>query len=167
MGMGYYGLDKASPGIWEEVLAQYRGILAELTGHRDDAAAGDIGHVCLLLELLVAKIEFRRDLLAAYQARDRAALARLAGAGVDHVLAAFTAFGDSFRRRWFLFYKSYGLELFQIRMGAQLERFRETSRRVRELLDGQVDAIDELDYDGGAVFTPVTFLASATGCFFV
>ena len=167
MGMGYYGMDKAASGIWEEVLAHYRGILAELAGHRDDAAAGDIGHACLLLELLIAKIEFRRDLLAAYQARDRAALTRLAGAGIDHVVAALTAFGDSFRRQWFRSYKSYGLELFQIRLGAQLERFRETSRRLRELLDGKVAAIDELDYDGGAVFTPVTFLASATGCFFV
>ncbi|HPY89564.1 MAG TPA: family 20 glycosylhydrolase [Lentisphaeria bacterium] len=167
MGMGYYGLDKASPGIWEEVLTHYRGILAEIDDHRDDNAAGDIGHACLLLELLIAKIEFRRNLLAAYQSRDREALSHLASGGVDNVITRFCAFGDSFRRRWFLSYKSYGLELFQIRMGAQIERFRETSRRIEELLAGKVEAIDELDYDGGAIFTPTTFLASATGCFFV
>ena len=83
------------------------------------------------------------------------------------MITRFCAFGDSFRRRWFLSYKSYGLELFQIRMGAQIERFREASRRIEELLAGKVEAIDELDYDGGAIFTPTTFLASATGCFFV
>ncbi|MGI5922890.1 MAG: family 20 glycosylhydrolase [Lentisphaeria bacterium] len=167
MGMGYYGLDKANPGVWEEVLTHYRGILAKLADHRDDDAAGDIGHACLLLELLSAKIVFRRDLLAAYRNRDQTALAWLADEGVNEVIMRFQAFGDSFRRRWFQSCKSYGLELFQIRMGAQMERYRETSRRIGELLDGKAEAIDELDYDGGAIFTPFKFLASATGCFFV
>lgn len=167
MGMGYYGLDKANPGIWEQVVQDYRKILAKLTDYRQDKAAGDIGNACLLLELLIAKIEFRRDLLAAYRQRDRLKLQNLATAGIDHVMEKLASFSDSFRERWFEFYKSYGLELFQIRMGAQQQRFLETKRRLQELLDGKVEAIDELDYDGGAVFTPVTFLASATGCFFV
>ena len=52
---------------------------------------------------------------------------------------------DSWRAGWLACHKPFGLEVLQIRLGGQLERYRELTRRLEEYLGGTVATIPELD----------------------
>ena len=82
--------------------------------------------------------------MAAYDARDRAALIRVR----DAALALAPRFQElmlSWRRGWMRRNKPQGFEPIQIRMAQQETRHRELALRLDEMLSGTATGIPELD----------------------
>ena len=74
----------------------------------------------------------------------------------------------AFREQWLRSFKSFGIELMQIRLGGLVERCHELERTLEELTSGAIDAIPELEVTGETIgFLPFTYHEVATGCFFV
>lgn len=146
MGIVWHEYQALYSRVWEEYAEHLAGVLAALTPHRlNDRQAGDIGHAWNSAQVLWRKVTFRLELVEAYRRRDRVALEALRGAKTDAVISALDALNDSFRRQWFRCYKSYGLEVMQIKLAGLKERYRETARRLDDLLNDRTDAIPELD----------------------
>ena len=94
--------------------------------------------------VLAAKLELRLQLEAAWRAKDRDALRRVADEAVPAAVAAVERYRDELRRDWFRHYRPQGLESMQIRLAGVIERCRETARRIEEYLAGGLP-LAELD----------------------
>jgi len=117
----------------------------KLASHRNDTRAGHINHAWNICQALIKKLEFRTALLDAYRRNDCGALNKLSKNGVPDVIEAINRLNDSFRAQWFRSYKSYGLEVMQIKLAGLCERYQETGRRIDEYLAGQTSSIPELE----------------------
>ena len=113
-------------------------------------------------------MELRLQLLEAYKKRDRQTLEAIRGAKIDAVISALDGLNDSFRRQWLRSYKYYGLEVMQIKLAGLKERYRETSRRIEELLTGKIDSIPELEVEPAALgSTDPRYRMAVTGSWFI
>ena len=75
---------------------------------------------------------------------------------------------EAFRRQWLRSFKSFGLELMQIRLGGLKERYRELARVMLDYVRGESDSIPELEVKhqpNGTI--PATYHGVATGGFFI
>ena len=131
--------------VWRNALETYRVLRDRAEAHREDRAAGIVNHAWNILNVLAKKVELRLVLLNAYGRRDFSTLGVVAEKYVPEVIDALEGLNDSFRDQWFRGYKSYGLEIMQIRLAGLRERYTELARRIGELLDGRIDRIDELE----------------------
>jgi len=149
--------------------AHYGEVAAALQGREHDTLAGDLGHAALVAQFLAAKTDLAARLFAAYDARDRAALAALRP-DVSVIAALTDELAASFRRRWLACCQPFGLEVIQIRFAGQAARYRELAQRLAELLAGDIASIPELDEAARGVFLPARslsyrFLASGARVF--
>ncbi len=124
--------------------ADYRAIAESLAGHAGDTAAGNLRHAAILADLLARKTELAETLIAAYAADDLAALAALRPR-IDELRTALGAFLESLRAVWMAHNKPFGFEVQQIRLSGQIARYGELDRRLRELQQGDVETIPELE----------------------
>lgn len=131
--------------VWDVAIRKLRQVAGSISPHRDDAKAGHINHAWNICNTLIRKLEFRTALLKAYHENDRAALLRLEGKDISDVIEAIQMLNESFRIQWTRSYKSYGLEVMQIRLAGLCERYCETGRRISEYLDGKTASIHELE----------------------
>ncbi|OGV47182.1 MAG: hypothetical protein A2017_02460 [Lentisphaerae bacterium GWF2_44_16] len=145
MGIIYHEYLFFDKNVWENTLASLRGTAEKLFSHRDDKNAGHINHAWNICDTLIKKLELRLRLLKAYTENDRAALLELKEKYIPDVINAIQSLNDSFREQWMRSYKSYGLEIMQIRLAGLCERYRETGRRIQEYLDGKTSSIHELE----------------------
>ena len=146
MGIVWHEYRAFKSTVWEEYLESLKQIMNELNPHRShDWNAGHIDHAWHCANTLKYKIEFRMQLCKAYNNRNLAELKTLSEAKTDAVLAAIDGLCQSFRRQWVRSYKYDGLEIMQIKLGGLKERYRETSRRIQELLAGKINSIPELE----------------------
>ncbi|MFA6815005.1 MAG: family 20 glycosylhydrolase [Lentisphaeria bacterium] len=129
----------------EKAIHLYESICEELADQRNDNAAGDINHAWLYADFLRQKVAFRRDLLQAYKAKDKATLNILAEETLPVMMIALTAVSDSIRKMWLRYYKPFGLEVLQTRQGGQLLRLQEAQTRLREYDKGIINSIPELE----------------------
>jgi hypothetical protein len=86
----------------------------------------------------------RAQLVAAYDARDRAALAGVREAALT-LAPDFDLLAASWREGWMRRNKPQGFEVIQLRLAQQAARHRELALRIEELLRGVVASIPELD----------------------
>lgn len=144
LGMHFLGAAARHPGHWERAAEHYRGLAERLEPYREVTEPVDLGHARAMAILLAEKIAFRLRLERAYQDRDRAELGELVetAAGLVELTDQLMT---TFRRQWLRRNKPLGLEVIEARLGAVRARFAEAGRRLQELLDGQTDAIPELD----------------------
>ena len=98
------------------------------------------------LRLLVMKLKLRRELVDAYKRDDREALMNVADIGVRECMKASIAYRRSFSKDWNQTSKPFGVEAMEARIGALTTRFEVLAERIAEYLDGDIDAIPELDY---------------------
>ena len=129
----------------EKAVELYDSICGELAGQRNDNAAADINHAWLYADFLRLKVAFRRDLLNAYGAGDKAAMKRLADDVLPQMICACEAVTASIRKMWHRYFKPFGLEVLQIRQGGQLLRLKEAQCRINEYIAGTIDSIPELE----------------------
>lgn len=144
-GIGWAEYRSADPDCWPLVLEKLRAMRALIAPAAGSADAGDIAYARSICNLLVKKLEFRNTLVTAYAKKDRAELLRLAQSEIPLILAAVDELQKTFRRQWLRRNKPFGMEVIQIRLGAQTVRYNETARRLQELLDGKIDSIPELE----------------------
>ena len=125
-------------------LRRIAGEVAELPEYPGGARRAFAQAVCRVLS---AKLELRLGLEAAWRAKDREALRRIAEEAVPETIAALEHYCDELRADWFRWYRPQGLECMQIRLAGVIERCRETARRIGEYLaDGTPLAeLDEPD----------------------
>jgi len=153
---------------WERVLKQYRALRELAERHRDDNRAGQVNHAWNVLNVLVRKIEIRMILMRNYAKRDFDNLEMLCEREIPEMLDALEGLNDSFRAQWFRSYKSYGLEVMQIRLAGLRERYLELARRIDELLDGERDRIEELEIPLETIYQPeYRYRMLATGGWFI
>jgi hexosaminidase len=138
------GLPPATNPPWAEMRDHFARLAAELTGLGGDVAAGDLNHARLLAETLARKMTLRAQLVAAYDARDRAALAVVREAALT-LAPDFDLLAASWREGWMRRNKPQGFEVIQLRLAQQAARHRELALRIEELLSGAVASIPELD----------------------
>ena len=98
-----------------------------------------------LAEALARKAGVQRALRGAWQQKDRQTLARLCRQDLPALCGAVEAFADAFRRCWLAGNKAPGLDVFDLRVGGQLERIRAARRRLESWLEGGTDTLEELD----------------------
>ncbi len=98
-----------------------------------------------LADALAAKAEVQRALRTAWGRKDRAALERLCRESLSALRAAEETFAEAFRAYWLANNKAPGLDIFDLRIGGQLERVCAARRRLESWLRGETDTIEELD----------------------
>lgn len=145
LGIGWQGYRFAGPDFWPGVQTRLAQLFAQLEPLRADRAVADMDYACCLCEVLIKKIAFRERLVKAYAAKDRQALAHLCSQEIPAIQQGLDVLREAFRRQWLRRNKPFGMEVTQIRLGAQQTRFQEAGRRIRDWLDGRVDRIDELE----------------------
>ncbi|MBO4647943.1 MAG: family 20 glycosylhydrolase [Lentisphaeria bacterium] len=168
MGIARREFPAYKPELAETLLAGYRKIM-ELTGpHRADTAAGHLNFAWNLANVLVLKLELRKMLEHAYAKHDFNTLETIAERYVPDLIDAIDGLLEAFRVQWKRSFKSFGLELMQIRLGGLSERYRELARVLEEFVEGEIDSIPELEVDlPTREGIPGTYHEVATGNFFI
>lgn len=145
MGIVWNELPALKDELPDTLVCGFRKIMDMIKGHREEKAAGHLNHAWNLANVLALKLELRKRLLNAYEKRDFSALSVIAERHIPDVIAAIEELNDSFREQWLRNFKSYGLELMQIRLAGVAERYRELARVIGELLDSSITSIPELE----------------------
>lgn len=143
-GINWNDNDNLATGWVETAIEKYRRILLGIEPESDSSIPDEINHGVLLLEVIIKKLEFRRRLLEAYHAGDRAALANVKTA-TPEMCAILKQLLLSFRKRWMLRNKPFGFEVIQLRLNSAIGRYEEIAMRLDELLSGKISNIPELD----------------------
>jgi len=147
MGIIWHEYSKIDSQVWEKSLANYKSLLAKAQKNRHDRQAGIIDHAYNILNTLIKKIELRMTLQKAYKDRDLSKLSHLQTKSIPEMINAIEQLNDSFRDMWFRGYKSYGLEIMQIKLAGLCERYRELGRLLDEFLNGKIQSIHELEIE--------------------
>ncbi len=98
-----------------------------------------------LCDVLSTKAELGLQLKEAYDAGDRAELKRIIDEVIPVTIDKLIVFHRTFRKQWYTENKALGFEVQDIRLGGLRARLEETVIRMQEYLDGEVDAIEELE----------------------
>lgn len=177
MGILWHEYSSIIPDYWEKAIAHYKELKKDLEKYIDEnpgeeeknSCAGMITHAWMLADVILRKMELRRQLLASYAKRDFETLAALAERNIPELLDALEGLQETFRKEWMRSYKSWGFEVVGIKVAGVAERMRETARRIEELLDGSVDKIEELEVipGGGGYIWENRYRMIATGAWFI
>lgn len=130
----------------EQAADHFAACAARLGSLADEAGEWDglLRAEAALCRLLARKAPLGRRLRAAWQAKDRAALAGLA-AEIPEILELAEAFRQAYHAQWLAENKPFGLEAFDIRLGGVCARLRTAADRLESWLNGRCDTIPELD----------------------
>jgi hypothetical protein len=99
-----------------------------------------------LYRLLAEKLEFSKDLIFAYKAKDMAALKKIASETIPGVIATHDKFAELCREDWLKNCKPFGFEVIQLRNAGVRARYEETARLINSLIAGEISSIAELDH---------------------
>ncbi len=140
------GLADAHVKMIPEVAAYYKALSAKLAKPSADlgefAPAYDL--ICRLSELLENKADFGVRLKAAYDTKDKAALAALAKE-CDLIIEKLRALSAAHQKAWMTYHKPFGWEIHDLRYGTLIARFETTKERLSAYLDGSLASIGELE----------------------
>ena len=177
MGIMWHEYTSIMPDYWEKAIAHYKELKKDLEEYMDehpgeeeqDSCGGMISHAWMLCDVLLKKMELRRQLLASYEKRDFETLEVLIDRNIPELLDALDGLLETFRKEWMRSYKSWGFEVVGIKVAGVAERIRETSRRIEELLDGRADRIEELEVvpGGRGCISETRYRMIATGAWFI
>ncbi|MFA7516294.1 MAG: family 20 glycosylhydrolase [Candidatus Ratteibacteria bacterium] len=129
--------------IWKKVLQKYSEAKIELQSHASDTM-GNIKHALILLELLEEKITLKLLIDEAYLKKDITGMEKTR-ALIPNIIELLDQLLLSFRSEWHLKHKPFGLEVIQIRLAGQKERFKELDLRLGEYVEGRICSIPELE----------------------
>ncbi|MDD3926570.1 MAG: beta-N-acetylhexosaminidase [bacterium] len=106
-----------------------------------------------LSRVLALKSGLRRKLAAAYAAGDKVRLRQIAGSDLASLRAAVDELWKCHREMWLSTYKPFGLEVLERRYGGLRTRLESLSDRLSGYLNGDLEAIPELEVKLEKVFT--------------
>lgn len=95
------------------------------------------------------------DIKKAYKDGDEAELKNLGENVIPAAIKALEDFESSFNKQWHKYYKPYGFDVQQMRIGGQLLRLKDSAERILSYANGEIDRMEELEeedleYDMGA-----------------
>lgn len=144
IGLYWLSQEAADPGHWQRILPGYQRLARRLARFRTQTEPVDMAHAALLARYLAAKIRFRVDLEEAYFDRKIGQLENVQKEALR--MARLTSqLLLSFRRQWLRRNKQAGLEVLEIRFGGLRERYGEAARLLRDLREGRISSLQELD----------------------
>jgi len=126
------------------VRKQMEAVAAKLAPHTDECQAGDINHAKLTADTLAVKLALQGRLTDAYADGDIDELIEVEK-DIPNLVRLLRALLDSHREMWLRHNRPQGLEVIQIRLAGQIERYGELTRRLGEYVRGPIDTIHELD----------------------
>lgn len=151
-------LKSKDPQVMNKILSAYKSLKNDLEAQLNDDS-GNLVHAVRIVDALIAKIEFRRELLDAYSVnQSRLGMEWIKGELVYEVIEKLEALLDSMRSQWMERNKPFGFETLQIRFCGLIGRYKEIAVRLEELLEGKIDSIPELDEEAEADFSPLTIV---------
>ncbi len=101
--------------------------------------------VSKLCDVLAIKYELGLRTRKAYEAGDKAELARLAKQEYVEVQKRIRVFAKAFQKQWFMDNKPHGFDVQDHRIGALLYRLEACRKRILDYTNGKIDRIEELD----------------------
>ncbi len=127
--------------------AHYAGLAERLAAAEDrNGAYGYVfGHLAALARVLALKAGLGLDLVAAYEARDRARLAALRDETIPEVAFRVEALRERHRRLWLRQCLPFGWEIHDLRYGALQNALDTTRLRLGDWLAGDVERLEELE----------------------
>ena len=168
MGIVWHEFPGYKPRLAETLLTGFKKIMELTDAHREDTNAGHINYAWNIANVLVLKLELRKMLEHAYAKHDFNTLETISERYIPDLIDAIDGLLEAFRVQWRRSFKSFGMELMQIRLGGLMERYRELSRVIEEFIQGETDSIPELEVEHhpkGSI--PGTYHDVATGGFFI
>ncbi len=144
LGMFLRSLHARDGRLLARIASHYHRLALRLRRWRGSNEAGDIDHARLLAGFLAHKADLSLRLQRAYRRKSIAAL-RTVRAEIPAQRRRLGQLQESFRRVWLRQCKPFGLEVLQIRLAGQAQRYTELERRIGELLQGAVADIAELE----------------------
>ena len=131
-----------------KLLPAYEKMMKEISAKVADSdpdASPELKLAGALADAVAAKILLRRELLKAYEKKNRTALKKVANELIPAAITMLDEFDVQFRADWLATAKPFGLEVIQRRNAGVRARLEETRLRIFELLDGSIDRIEEID----------------------
>ncbi len=141
-GIYFHNEQLDTPEIWERAQKHY----SELVGRLEAITERDekINHAVILAKLLAEKIGLRIKLEQAYETKNFEMMKEVL-VKVDLMIDLHNQLDASFRKLWVQRNKFVGLDTIQRRLASLARRYRELSDRIRELIEGKIDKIEELE----------------------
>ena len=134
-----------NPNAMTELYETYQKIKLDLENY-GVSKNDNLIHAVKILDLLIAKIDFRQKLIKAYSpSYSRKAIEEIINLHVPQIIKTIEQFLDSLRTQWMRRNKPFGFETLQIRFFGLIGRYKEVAQRLNELLEGKIDSISELD----------------------
>ncbi len=144
MGLAWNYYSIWNPDFDQVVIAEYQKICDGLKDKRHDDGCADLNHPYMIAEVIIKRLAFRRKMLTAYHAGDRAKIAEIAGE-IPAIISLYEELCESFRAMWIAVFKPFGFEVMQIRNAGQIARWHELQRTLLEYSSGKLSTIAELD----------------------
>lgn len=98
-----------------------------------------------LMKVLLLKAGLGQATRECYHRRDKNALKELLENRYAELLSALEKFYRHFREEWFAFYKPFGWEVQDIRLGGLIARVRTCADRLGEFIRGEKEVLEELE----------------------
>jgi hypothetical protein len=154
LGIYYHNQILKSAGFWDEREVVFRNALSGLNKYSREEDAGSIFHIMLIMKFLAEKIALRRELVLPLRRET------MDGQFLRHrifiIISLLRKIKKSYRRIWHDRCKPFGLEVIQIRIAGQEERWLEMACRIDELERGLISSIPEMDKEAE---TPLSYLS--------
>ena len=127
-----------------QLYGQYKKELAEIAKRtrKYGYVFNTLAELCNVLEL---KYELGTKTRAAYKAKDKAELERLAKEDYTELEKRVKAFHRAFEKQWYIDNKPSGFEVHDGRLGALVQRLTSCKKRLIAYTEGKLDKIDELE----------------------
>ena len=145
LGMYFDSCKRANPEFDLQMLDILDDTLCRIMPHLYNDNAGNIAYAVALIKFTMRKLELRGALEAAYDSGDMLALHELVTTTIPAAQAALREVARLFRKIWLTRAKAFGLETIQDRWALQDARLTELSTRLTEFINGEINAIDELE----------------------
>ena len=98
-----------------------------------------------LCDYLSVKANMGNDLYALYKAKNIEGLETYAATTVKTAIKKLDAFIAAYRTAWHKENKTFGFDVSELRLGGQKQRLFEVQLRIKELAEGKIDKIEELE----------------------
>lgn len=102
-----------------------------------------LGKLCRVLSV---KADMGCRLYEAYQKGDLAVIKKIANEDIPFAIDELNAFLKSFRTQWYRENKTFGFIAQELRIGGLTERLRSVRERLNDYASGNIDRIEELEY---------------------
>lgn len=140
------------PDTFPAHFAERAQVLAE-AGQRNLAWQYLFDSLSALCHVLEAKCDVGIRLKAAYDAADKAEMARIADEVIPEIQKRLAAYIALYHKQWLQDNKPFGIDVLDVRFGGIERRLLTASERIHAYLDGEVDSLPELEqtrlrYDG-------------------